>query len=188
MALPNPCNSTSIRICFVLAEVITVKRMAASRLSRLPRTPARRQAPLLYHRLSTRLCPHARQHIRPQAPSHGLFSTSAFRSRPQSSHRKETFSARLRAALGGTRIQWRPIPVSLGIAFVGGTQLYRLQRRQYAKEAEDAEALRAQDAEDAEADKAGRPRRRERVRPSGPWSVASGTPAILKPVLMIRWV
>lgn len=94
------------------------------------------------------------------------FAASTRRSRP-TPHRKESFSSRLRIAWGNTRVQWRPIPVGLGIGFLGGVQVYRLQQRQYAKERE--EARLAEKEEEEAAWREGRPPRRQRIRPSGPW-------------------
>jgi len=63
---------------------------------------------------------------------------------------------RLKDALRSTKIQWKPIPVALGIAFLGGFQLYRTQVRD--------EKSANENQEDQ-----GKPRKRERIKPSGPW-------------------
>ena len=74
-------------------------------------------------------------------------------------HHKQSFNHRLRSAWNGTKIQWKPIPVGLGIAFLGGLQFYRVQAREQ-------ERL---EQEDKQLDQEGRPKKRERIRPSGPW-------------------
>lgn len=71
------------------------------------------------------------------------------------------FRTRLRTALRSTRMQWYTIPVSVGIGFLGGFQFYKTSQREKERIEE----------EDAEAEKTGRPPRRKRVRPSGPWAV-----------------
>ncbi|KAK2813748.1 hypothetical protein FQN50_000146 [Emmonsiellopsis sp. PD_5] len=68
-------------------------------------------------------------------------------------HGKESFRSRLRTALGNTRIEWAPIPVGLGIAFLGLLQFFRTKN---------AEKERLEREEEA-------PRRR--IRPTGPWQV-----------------
>ena len=100
--------------------------------------------------------------------SSARFSTSA-RARHEQQQDRRPFGTRLRTALRNTKIQWKPIPVGLGIAFLGAVQFYRVRererRRQYLEEED-------QDAEgnhhDGEENK-DRPRKRKRIRPSGPW-------------------
>lgn len=79
-------------------------------------------------------------------------------------HRKESFSSRLRDALSRTRIQWAPIPVGLGIGFLGFLQFRRMQDR------EKFLGERGQDT-DENGEPLGKVGRRERIRPSGPWTV-----------------
>jgi phosphatidylserine decarboxylase len=67
----------------------------------------------------------------------------------------------LRKALAETKIKWYPIPVALGIAFLGLGQLYRVNEREKAKRINE-------EREDGE-EPTGRPKRRERIRPTGPW-------------------
>lgn len=86
-----------------------------------------------------------------------LSSTSArFQQR---SKYKESFGSRLRKALRETKIQWYQIPVGLGIGFLGLLQFYKVSEREKARIAEEA-----QDGE-----KQTRPKKRERIRPTGPW-------------------
>lgn len=95
------------------------------------------------------------------------FSTSA-RARQEQQQDRRPFGTRLRTALRNTKIQWKPIPVGLGIAFLGVVQFYRVRerenRRQYLEEDQDAE----RNHHDGEENK-DRPRKRKRIRPSGPW-------------------
>lgn len=109
-----------------------------------------------------------RPHPRPNGTAQSrLFNVSARRcERQQDRHRKESFSSRLRAALGRTKVQWYPIPVGLGIGFLGLLQFTKIQRRE--RERLEAERQAAED-DDAEEQSTGRPRKRHRPRPSGPW-------------------
>ena len=90
------------------------------------------------------------------------FSTS---NRRCQQHKKESFRSRLRHSLSSTDITWRPIPIALGIAFLGGFQLYRTQVRD--KKGHDEWTERDIEPEDDR----GKPRKRKRIRPSGPWTV-----------------
>ncbi|KAB8437395.1 hypothetical protein FH972_025074 [Carpinus fangiana] len=76
---------------------------------------------------------------------------------------KDSFYSRLREALGRTRIQWAPIPVGLGIGFLGFLQFRRMQDRDRFL------GDRPDDLSDSSAQ--GKVGRRERIRPSGPWTV-----------------
>ncbi|KAL2258699.1 hypothetical protein VTK26DRAFT_7882 [Humicola hyalothermophila] len=70
----------------------------------------------------------------------------------QQSHRPKASSK-----VQDSRIRWYPIPVGLGVGFLGLVQFYKVYTREQEKEAQDAEETR--------------PRRRHRVRPDGPWQV-----------------
>jgi hypothetical protein len=83
-------------------------------------------------------------------------------------HRKESFRSRLNSSLKKTKIKWEPIPIALGVGFLGAFQFYRIQRRDKHTQSE------ADDTEEV-LDHQGRPKKRERIRPSGPWS-ADTTP------------
>ncbi|KAL8915243.1 MAG: hypothetical protein Q9171_000362 [Xanthocarpia ochracea] len=72
------------------------------------------------------------------------------------------FRTRLRSALRKTKVEWRPIPITLGIGFLGAIQFYRVRRREQAKEEEEQEERKQQSY---------RPAKRKRIRPSGPWQV-----------------
>ncbi len=71
------------------------------------------------------------------------------------------FRTRLRTALRNTKVEWKPIPVALGITFLGAVQFYRVQKReQQRKQFEDE----AQERLDDEAERKGKPRKRKRIR------------------------
>ena len=74
------------------------------------------------------------------------------------------FRTRLRTALRKTKVEWRPIPITLGIGFLGAIQFYRVRKREQAKEDEEQEERTLQNH---------KPAKRKRIRPSGPWSVES---------------
>ncbi|KAI4259032.1 MAG: hypothetical protein LQ352_000929 [Teloschistes flavicans] len=69
---------------------------------------------------------------------------------------------RLRTALGKTKIEWHPIPITLGIGFLGAVQFYRVRRREQARQDEEREERERQEH---------RPPKRKRIKPSGPWQV-----------------
>ena len=83
-------------------------------------------------------------------------------------HRKESFATRLSRAWRRTPIQWKPIPIGLGIAFLGVFQFYRVQERERRKQ--EAEWLSEHHDGDEEGGVLHR-KKRKRIRPSGPWSV-----------------
>ncbi|KAI0169520.1 phosphatidylserine decarboxylase [Hypoxylon sp. FL1284] len=90
------------------------------------------------------------------------FSTTPTVSFHRSSQKwqNERFSSRLRSALKDTKVRWHPIPVGLGIGFLGFVQFYKTQRRE--KERIEQEASEFDGA---------RPKKRPRIRPEGPWQV-----------------
>ncbi|KAI1749752.1 phosphatidylserine decarboxylase [Xylaria castorea] len=76
------------------------------------------------------------------------------------SQNRDRFGSRLRHALNDTKIRWYPIPVGLGIGFLGFVQFYKTQARE--KERLEREASQEEEP---------RPKKRPRVRPDGPWQV-----------------
>lgn len=91
------------------------------------------------------------------------FSTSA-RARQEQHQNNGRFGTRLRTALRDTKVQWRyRIPIGLGIGFLGAVQFYRVQEREQKRRQEEQAALESTE------DSKGRPRKRRRIRPSGPW-------------------
>ena len=97
------------------------------------------------------------------------FSTSA-RARQEQQQDRRPFGTKLRTALRNTKVQWKPIPVGLGIAFLGAVQFYRVRererRRQYQEEEDD---LDGEGRHHDGGENKDRPRKRKRIRPSGPW-------------------
>ena len=91
------------------------------------------------------------------------FSTSA-RARQELHRNKGPFRTRLHTALRDTEVQWRyRIPIGLGIGFLGAVQFYRVQEREKKRHQEELDALESTE------DSNGRPKKRKRIRPSGPW-------------------
>ncbi|KAF2735620.1 phosphatidylserine decarboxylase [Polyplosphaeria fusca] len=108
---------------------------------------------------------------RPLHPSHPTpnrcFSSSRRCLDNRQHHRKESFRSRLNAALKNTKIEWKPIPVALGVTFLGVYQFYRIQRREKHTQAEPDQDGNG----NGNGETSGKPRKRERIRPSGPWQV-----------------
>ncbi|KAF2764312.1 phosphatidylserine decarboxylase [Teratosphaeria nubilosa] len=98
-------------------------------------------------------------------------------------HRKESFASRASTAWRGTKVVWRPIPITLGIAFLGAWQFYRVRERTLRQEEADWRR-RSEHPEEYEEGNL-RPKRRERIRPSGPWSVQIMSTIPLK--ALSRW-
>ena len=102
-----------------------------------------------------------------------LFSSSTRLYRQQTDY-KESFGTRLRRALGATKIKWYPIPVGVGIGFLGLGQLYRVNEREKARREEEWEDdgylnSTGSDGEGKDGEREGRPKRRQRIKPTGPW-------------------
>lgn len=93
----------------------------------------------------------------------------------QKTQYKDSFGRRLRKALGDTKIKWYPIPVGVGIGFLGLGQLYRVNEREKARrreeEQDDGYVKIGGESGNGQDGQGGRPKRRERIRPTGPWSV-----------------
>lgn len=106
------------------------------------------------------------------APRH--FSVSSIRREAGHNGEKGPFRTRLRTALQRTKVQWYPIPVGLGIGFLGFVQLYRRQQEQkrekLRQEEEEAGGYGPEGDNDS---KGGKPKKRKRIRPSGPWYIHS---------------
>ena len=80
------------------------------------------------------------------------------------------FRTRLRASLKKTKVEWKPIPVALGISFLGAVQFYRIRRREQRRQSEEDEEVRSQDeGHGSEEEEKGKPKKRKRIKPSGPW-------------------
>lgn len=128
-------------------------------------------APFFRSSPSTPSCGYARPRL------HRPFHTSPV-------YRKQSFRTRLGAAWRSTRIVWRPIPLGLGIAFLGAFQSYRIYNTRR-RDAEDEEWRRRAVHPDEYEEGHLRPRRRERVRPTGPWTVQIMSTIPLK--ALSRW-
>ncbi|ORY71892.1 phosphatidylserine decarboxylase-domain-containing protein [Pseudomassariella vexata] len=95
------------------------------------------------------------------------FTTSpraSFRQSAPTRQNREKFRSKLGSALKNTKVQWYPIPVGLGIGFLGLVQFYKTQARE--KERIEREAEEGQPGEPG-----ARPKKRPRIRPDGPWQV-----------------
>jgi phosphatidylserine decarboxylase len=112
--------------------------------------------------------PSSARHARLSVPSRN-FSSSRAAYDKQNFHRKESFRSRLNSALKNTKIKWEPIPIALGIGFLGAFQFYRIQRREKHSKAD------REESPEATYDHTERPKKRERIRPSGPWCVRAAT-------------
>jgi hypothetical protein len=105
------------------------------------------------------------------------FSSSPRAYRPQSDG-QESFGKRLRRALNNTKIKWYPIPVGVGIGFLGLAQAYRVNEREKArrqKEENESSYPRSVGSSNngEENDSQGQPKKRPKIRPTGPWYVRS---------------
>ena len=128
--------------------MIQPNTMASSRLL------ARRRTPLFttHHPQSTSSC----LPILPRRTSTRPYSSS-----------KDSARARLKE----TKIQWYWLPATAGIAFIGGLQSYRM----YATARDQRREMEEQEEEEREGSmysEGGRPKRRKRVKPDGPWYVS----------------
>ncbi|KAF2161349.1 hypothetical protein M409DRAFT_69731 [Zasmidium cellare ATCC 36951] len=114
-----------------------------------------------------------------------LFSSSRTSYKQQGQHRKSSFSSRLRDALAATPVIWKPIPIGLGIAFLGVFQFYRIQERERRREEEEWRQTKGEEDDEFDWGDLGQPKKRPRIRPSGPWSVQIMSTIPLKAVS--RW-
>ncbi|KAI1334776.1 phosphatidylserine decarboxylase [Xylariaceae sp. FL0016] len=87
-------------------------------------------------------------------------STTSFHHSSRRCQYKERFGSRVRSALKDTKVSWYPIPVGLGIGFLGFVQFYKTQARE--KERLEREANGGEGP---------KPKKRPKVRPEGPWQV-----------------
>ena len=95
------------------------------------------------------------------------FATSTPRHIKDSTKNQEPFRSRLLAALRRTKLDWSPVPIGVGIVFLGAFQFYRVRERERKRH----EREYAQSFQNGEGDggEHGRPKKRKRIRPSGPW-------------------
>ena len=109
-----------------------------------------------------------------------FFSSSSQNFRQQTKY-KDSFGTRLRKALGETKIKWYPIPAAVGIGFLGLGQLYRVSEREKARQREEWDddgyvKSTGSGGSAGEKDSEGRPKRRHRITPTGPWFVQDNLP------------
>jgi phosphatidylserine decarboxylase len=91
------------------------------------------------------------------------FSHTRSARRQEQRHKQESFNSRLGKAWNNTRVQWKPIPVAVGIAFLGVYQLWRIQRREQHTGRTDLDSDGG----------SSRPPKRQRIYPSGGgWQVS----------------
>jgi phosphatidylserine decarboxylase len=91
------------------------------------------------------------------------FSSSGTWREEQKQRHQESFGSRLRSALKKTKIEWYPIPVGLGIGFLGLVQFLRVRQRE--------EERRMEEEEGRELMRGKRPPKRK-IRPTeGGWQV-----------------
>lgn len=121
----------------------------------------RQQASIIWHSETCRLS------IRPPQCPHSTRGRHYSQNKSSDPH-KASFGSRLQTALAATKIRWTHIPLGVGIAFLGGFQIYRVRKRRHAEKQREL-ALGESDDERQELDQEGRPRKRPRIRPSGPW-------------------
>lgn len=95
------------------------------------------------------------------------FCTSHPRFEAQQPNGRGPFRSRLSSALRSTKIEWKPIPVALGVGFLGALQFYRIQKREQRIQEEQLREY----ATSSEGENGERVPKRKRVRPSGPWQV-----------------
>ncbi|CZT19022.1 related to phosphatidylserine decarboxylase [Ramularia collo-cygni] len=93
----------------------------------------------------------------------------------QSSRAKSTLRPDPKDSGSKKERRWKPIPVALGVAFLGAFQLYRINKRE-------REEVRRLEPDDDDASPA---KRRQRIRPSGPWTVQVMSTIPLK--ALSRW-
>ncbi|KAI0834137.1 putative phosphatidylserine decarboxylase [Hypoxylon sp. FL0890] len=84
---------------------------------------------------------------------------ACFHRSSQKYQNNERFGSKLRNALRDTKVRWYPIPVGLGIGFLGLVQFYKTQAREKERLEREAEGDGV------------RPKKRARIRPDGPWQV-----------------
>lgn len=76
----------------------------------------------------------------------------------QHTPKRPRFTSRLRMALGKSKTEWYFIPVGVGIGFLGLIQGYKVYSRE-------------QERQEEERNPGTQPKRRQRIRPDGPWQV-----------------
>lgn len=102
-----------------------------------------------------------------QSSARRFATSTARRIKDGGTKNQEPFRSRLLAALRRTKLDWSPVPIGVGIAFLGAFQFCRVKERgRKRQEREDAQSFQDGDCGGGEE---GRPKKRKRIRPSGPW-------------------
>lgn len=102
-----------------------------------------------------------------RCPARRFATSTSRRIKGGGTKNQEPFRSRLLAALRSTKLDWSPVPIGVGIAFLGAFQFYRVRERERKRqEQEDAQSIQNGDGDGGEQ---GRPKKRKRIRPSGPW-------------------
>jgi phosphatidylserine decarboxylase len=133
-------------------------------------------------------CPHLDTSATPNLRRHCLryrtFRSSRCLRDQEKEQSKESFGTRLGKAWRSTKIEWYPIPVGLGVGFLGFAQFWRVRAREIER---DKQAVLASvgEGDDRGENPPKRPRKRERIRPSGPWQVQIMSTLPLKAVSRI---
>ena len=100
--------------------------------------------PVKWHSQSKQGCQNSKQSRLLYAQSRFFSHSSTYLQ--QQKYRTETFSFKLKKALRNTKVQWRPIPVGLGIGFLGAFQLYRTKKKHDREKEEDEDSRRVGDS------------------------------------------
>ena len=99
------------------------------------------------------------------------FNSTTSRARTAGQKEREPFRSRLRRALGDTKVEWRPIPVGLGIGFLGVLQVYRSQQRHKSTLTANQNDSASEESGQSDTVEGTKPKKRQKIRPSGPWQV-----------------
>ena len=108
------------------------------------------------------------QRIARRAQQHAF---STFPTLRRATYRKESFGTRSGRAWRKTPIRWQPIPIALGVAFIGAFQSYRIQKRERRKQEEEWLREHHENGNGNGSEGHLKRKKRERIRPSGPWTV-----------------
>ena len=161
----NPCASPSAKLTAKPTATPYEFKMAVARLLRPPNLSSQLLNPIRWPNLPSSRCLTQSQCR--------TFTSTRVRFQHSNQHRKQSFRARLRLAWKNTRVQWYTIPVGVGIAFLGATHLYHVaarERERMRREEEERDSAYGSD-EDTDGQPGQRPKRRPRIKPSGPWTV-----------------
>jgi hypothetical protein len=117
----------------------------------------------------------ARPFARPSIPHRRINFSISSRARSQQQqqqqqhnhHRSQSYGSRLKYAFNNAKVEWYTIPAALGIGCLGVMQFYKISRREAARTQEDDRASTYANGDDEDP----KPKKRPKIRPSGPWLV-----------------